>query len=259
MASAEEYLKDKHIKEFISQLAKAVLVNQPEDPRQFLVKYISDTFPEAQRHGLKIIIAGPPASGKGTQAEHIKKQYGVVHISTGDLLRDEAARGTEIGLRAKEFMNNGQLVPDDVLIPIVQAHLHSPEVAQKGWLLDGFPRTVAQAHALEASGVIPDVFLLIEIEDSELVTRVTGRRLDKLTGEIYHVTAKPPPEDIPLDRLIQRDDDTEEKLKARLEMYHTNLAPIVEVYTNKVKRLQGNAGSNAVWEEIQGVIPVSNQ
>lgn len=227
-------------------------MSQPEDPRQFLLKYIAENFPSAtSKRPLKLIIVGPPASGKGTQAEQIKKTYGVVHISTGDLLRAEAQRGSEIGLRAKDFMDNGKLVPDDVLIPIVKAHLDTPEVQDRGWLLDGFPRTVAQANVLEESGVIPDLFLLIEIDDSELVTRVTGRRMDKETGVIYNLFNKPPPADIPADRLIQRSDDTEEKLKARLEMYHSNVGPIVEVYQSKLRRLQGNAGSEAVWAEIQ--------
>ena len=140
----------------------------------------------------KIIIAGAPGSGKGTQCEFIVSTYGVVHISTGDILREQVKAGTDLGKQAQACMSAGQLVPDALVIAIVAEKLQQPDVISKGWLLDGFPRTPAQATALAAAGVTPDVFLLLDVPDDALVERICFRRTDPVTGKIYHLKFNPP-------------------------------------------------------------------
>eukprot|EP00897_Mesotaenium_endlicherianum_P000455 jgi/Mesen1/1040/ME000122S00040 len=160
---------------------------------------------------LKVMISGAPASGKGTQCEDIVKKYGLSHISAGDLLRAEVAAGTEYGQQVKSFMDAGTLVPDEVVISIVKSKLNTPAALERGWLLDGYPRSASQAAALEMAGIRPDVFILLEVPDSILVDRVVGRRLDPETGKIYHLSFSPPESAEIAARLTQRSDDTEEK------------------------------------------------
>ena len=174
-----------------------------------------------QRYGPpKIIIAGAPGGGKGercpfpslysafncafagTQCEFIAKTYGVVHISTGDILREQVKAGTALGKEAKEYMSKGALVPDSVVIGMVKAKLSEPEVKAKGWLLDGFPRTAAQAKAMADIGIKADAFLQLEVPDSVLVERICLRRTDPVTGKIYHLKFNPPPADV-VSRLVQ--------------------------------------------------------
>merc|ERR1711998_64866 len=163
---------------------------------------------------VKIIISGGQGSGKGTQCELIKEKFGVHHISTGDLLREHVKKGTAIGLEAKGYMDRGDLVPDSVMIGIVKEELAKPE-ASKGWLLDGFPRTQKQAEALNDNGIIPQLFVLLEVPDDVLMQRCTGRRMDKETGKIYHVTFNPPPPEREA-FCYQRSDDMPEKIQNRL-------------------------------------------
>jgi len=139
------------------------------------------------------IISGAPASGKGTQCEGIVEKYGLTHISTGDMLRAAVQAGTETGKQADGFMKAGQLVPDAVIIAMVKERLDMDDCKKNGWLLDGFPRTGAQAAALEEIGVEPDCVILLEVPDEELIKRVVGRRSDPETGKIYHMTFFPPP------------------------------------------------------------------
>ncbi|VAI76472.1 unnamed protein product [Triticum turgidum subsp. durum] len=157
------------------------------------------------------MIAGAPASGKGTQCELIKAKYGLVHISAGDLLRAEIATGTDNGKQAKEFMEKGQLVPDEIVVNMVKGRLLQPDAQEKGWLLDGYPRSYSQAMALETLGIRPDIFILLDVPDELLVERVVGRRLDPETGKIYHLKYSPPENEEIASRLTQRFDDTEEK------------------------------------------------
>jgi adenylate kinase len=164
----------------------------------------------------KIIIAGAPGSGKGTQCEYIVKKYGVVHISTGDILREQVKNGTALGKEAQEYMSKGALVPDHVVIGMVKAKLSEPEVKAKGWLLDGFPRTAAQAKAMSELGITADVFLQLEVPDSVLVERICLRRTDPVTGQIYHLKFNPPPAEV-VSRLQHRSDDNENSLKERLK------------------------------------------
>jgi adenylate kinase len=198
----------------------------------------------------KIIIAGAPASGKGTQCERIRDYYGCVHLSTGDMLRAAVEAGTEVGKQAKVVMDSGGLVADDIIIKIILERLRSQDCVTRGWLLDGFPRTGAQASALAKAGIVCDNFILLDVPDDVLVTRVTGRRLDPVTGDIYHMKFKPPPPTIEK-RLTQRSDDTAEKLKPRLVNYHKNLAAITGFYMNKTLKVDGNRDPNEVWESIK--------
>mmetsp|Transcript_12238 Transcript_12238/g.25072 ORF Transcript_12238/g.25072 Transcript_12238/m.25072 type:complete len:1447 (+) Transcript_12238:1-4341(+) len=178
----------------------------------------------------KLIIAGAPASGKGTQCEMLIEKYGVVHLSTGDMLRAAVAAETEVGLQAKELMESGQLVSDELITKVVTERLAEPDCVAKGWMLDGFPRTRAQADALAAAGIEADAFVLLDVPDDNIVARVTGRRLDPETGKIYHLTFNPPENDEVAARLTQRADDTEEKCRVRLETYHKNIKDISVCY-----------------------------
>ncbi|KAF8712631.1 hypothetical protein HU200_028387 [Digitaria exilis] len=162
---------------------------------------------------LKVMISGAPASGKGTQCELIKTKYGLVHISAGDLLRAEIAAGSDNGKQAKEYMEKGQLVPDEIVVNMVKGRLAQPDSQENGWLLDGYPRSYSQAMALETGGIRPDIFILLDVPDELLVERVVGRRLDPVTGKIYHLKYSPPENEEIASRLTQRFDDTEEKVQ----------------------------------------------
>lgn len=195
------------------------------------------------------IIAGAPASGKGTQCEGIVEKYGLTHISTGDMLRAAVKAGTEAGKAAKGFMDAGALVPDEVIIAMVKDRLNEDDCKKNGWLLDGFPRTGAQADALEEIGVKPDKVILLNVPDDVLVERVVGRRSDPETGKIYHLTFFPPPAEI-VDRLVHRSDDTEEACRSRLKMYYNNLEAIKNAYADKIVALDGNQDKKIVGDLI---------
>lgn len=203
------------------------------------------------------MISGPPAAGKGTQCARIVDRWGLVHISAGDLLRAEVGAGTPAGVTAKGFMDAGQLVPNEVVVGMVTARLAAPDAAEKGWLLDGYPRSAEQADAIEGAGVRPDLFLLLDVPDDELVARVTGRRTDPITGDIYHLTFKPPPADI-AGRLVQRSDDTEEALRARLATHHANVAAVVGYYKDVLVTVDGSGSMDdvfgAVERAVEGVV-----
>ncbi|XP_022719811.1 adenylate kinase, chloroplastic-like isoform X2 [Durio zibethinus] len=179
---------------------------------------------------LKVMISGAPASGKGTQCELITQKYGLVHIAAGDLLRVEVAAASENGKRAKEYMEKGELVPDEIVVMMVKERLLQPDSQEKGWLLDGYPRSSSQAAALEDFGIHPDIFILLEVPEDNLVERVVGRRLDPLTGKIYHLKYSPPESEEIASRLTQRFDDTEERVKLRLHTHHQNVEAVLSTY-----------------------------
>lgn len=191
----------------------------------------------------KIIISGAPASGKGTQCEFLKKDFGMVHLSTGDMLRDAIAQKTETGLKAKDFVENGKLVPDEIIISVIIERLKQPDCVSKGWLLDGFPRSAGQAEALQINGVICDVFIQLDVLDELLLERVVGRRTDPETGKIYHMTFSPPESEEVKARLVHRADDTEEKFTVRLKGYHSNTAAILEYFSSKLFTVKVESGS----------------
>jgi len=176
-----------------------------------------------------IVLFGPPGAGKGTQAEIIVEMTGKPQISTGDMLRSAVSQGTELGLEAKEYMESGQLVPDQVIIGLIQDRLEDPD-ASNGVLFDGFPRTIHQAEALSEIAEVSAV-IAIEVPDEEIVNRIVGRRMDPETGEIYHVSFKPPPPEL-ISRLVQRKDDNEDTVRMRLAAYHDQTKPLGDWYSN---------------------------
>ena len=207
---------------------------------------------------MRMILVGPPGAGKGTQAGELVNRFGISHISTGDMLRAAVSQGTALGKQADGYMKAGGLVPDDLVIAMVIERIQQPDCAG-GFMLDGFPRTGPQAKALDAelekAGLALDVVLQIEVPDELIVERITGRRLDPDTGQIYHVEFKPPPADV-APRVIQRKDDTEQACRARLEKYHSETAPIVPFYEAKglLKRVDGNAAPEEVSRRIAKVL-----
>uniref|UniRef100_M4F8W4 adenylate kinase n=1 Tax=Brassica campestris TaxID=3711 RepID=M4F8W4_BRACM len=188
---------------------------------------------------LKIMISGAPASGKGTQCELITQKYGLVHISAGDLLRAEIASGSENGRLAKEHMEKGQLVPNEIVVMMVKDRLSQTDAEQNGWLLDGYPRSSSQATALQGFGFHPDLFIVLEVPEDILVERVVGRRLDPVTGKIYHLKYSPPETEEIAARLTQRFDDTEEKASQYLY--------ICFCFSRKIK---GNRPKEEVFTQI---------
>jgi len=193
-----------------------------------------------------VVIAGPPAAGKGTQCERIKTKYGLVHISTGDILRENVKNGTELGVKAKEYMDSGALVPSELIVDLVKDRLVQDDIKQNGCLLDGFPRAPDQAQAMVDAGLKVDKFLVIEVPDDTLVERGCGRRLDPESGEIYHLKFKPPPAEI-VDRLVHRSDDQEDKIRARLEAYHSQIDGIIPFFEDVAVKLDGTGTPDDVF------------
>lgn len=186
---------------------------------------------------MKLILLGPPGAGKGTQAEILSKKLGIDTISTGVMLRTAIREGTELGKLAEGYINEGKLVPDDVVVGIVKERL-SQEDCEKGFILDGFPRTTAQAEALSESGVEIDKVLSLEVSDEAIIERLSGRRECKLCGTPYHVVYKPSANGDKCTcggELIQRADDNEETVKNRIKIYHEQTEPIKDYYEKKGK------------------------
>lgn len=256
--AAQKYLQDCGIlDDVIAGLSKLALTKPTSSPQEWLANFLLSKATEVKqqlKRPLRIVIAGPPASGKGTQCEFIRDHYGVAHISTGDALRAAAHAGTELGQIAKEYMDQGKLVPNDLIISLVKELLNSDEVKQKGWLLDGFPRTKEQAEALAAAGIEPDVVLVLNVPDEKLVDRVVGRRLDPVTSKIYHLTTNPPENDEIRARLIQRDDDTAEKIIVRVQAFHANMSDISAHYNTKMVAVDGDRDKNEVFKSVKEAV-----
>lgn len=183
---------------------------------------------------MRVILLGAPGAGKGTQAQFICQQFGIPQISTGDMLRAAVKAGSEMGLLVKEVMDSGALVSDDLIIGLIKERIAQEDCAS-GFLLDGFPRTIPQAEALEEAGVAIDNVLEIAVEDEEIVSRLSGRRVHPGSGRIYHVEHNPPKvagkDDQTGEELIQRDDDKEATIRKRLQIYHTQTKPLVAFYS----------------------------
>ena len=208
---------------------------------------------------MNIVFLGPPGAGKGTQAKKIAEKYGIPQISTGDMFREHLAKGTELGKKAKEYMDKGALVPDEIVLGMVEERLKQPD-CEKGFILDGFPRTVPQAEALdkllEKLGKKIDYAILIDVPDEELVKRLTGRRTCKKCGMMYHVMFKPPKEEGKCDvcggELYQRADDNEETVRNRLKVYHEQTEPIIAYYEKKgvLHRIDGMGSIEEIFNRI---------
>jgi adenylate kinase len=183
---------------------------------------------------MNLILLGPPGAGKGTQASFLREKFGIPQISTGDMLRAAVKAGTPLGVAAKKVMDAGQLVSDDIIIGLVKERLKQRDCA-KGYLFDGFPRTIPQAEALKAANVPIDFVLEIDVPDDEIVLRMSGRRVHAASGRIYHVKFNPPKsegrDDVTGEPLILRDDDREETVKKRLEVYRAQTRPLIDYYS----------------------------
>ena len=208
---------------------------------------------------MKLVILGPPGAGKGTQAEYIVEKYNIPHISTGDIFRENIKNNTELGKKAKSYMDKGLLVPDDLVIALVEDRLNK-EDAKEGFLLDGFPRTVAQAVSLESILDKNDDKLTkvinISVDPEILIERAVGRRVCKTCGMTYHVKFNPPKEEGICDKdgtkLIQRDDDTEETVKTRISVYFDQTAPLIDYYRaqNLLIDIDGAKDIDKVFDDI---------
>ncbi len=211
---------------------------------------------------MKMILLGAPGAGKGTQAKFLTEAYGIPQISTGDMLRAAVKAGTEVGLKAKEVMDSGGLVTDDIIIDLVKDRIQEDD-CNSGFLFDGFPRTIPQAEALRDAGVDIDVVLEIDVPDDEIVRRLSGRRVHLDSGRVYHVEFNPPAQegldDETGEPLIQRDDDTEETVRKRLSLYHEQTLPLVSFYTEMEKnsgavkfiKINGTASIEVIVADIK--------
>lgn len=182
---------------------------------------------------MRIILLGAPGAGKGTQAQLIMQRYGIPQISTGDMLRAAVKAGTELGLKAKKIMDEGGLVSDDIIIGLVKDRISQADCA-KGFLFDGFPRTIPQAEAMVAAGVDIDHVVEIQVQDAAIIERLSGRRVHPASGRVYHIRYNPPKiegkDDVIGDDLVQRDDDKEETVRKRLAVYHDQTEQLVGFY-----------------------------
>ncbi len=202
---------------------------------------------------MRVILLGPPGAGKGTQAAFIRERYGIPQISTGDMLRAAVRSGTPLGVAAKKVMEAGQLVSDDLIIGLVTERLKAPDCAA-GYLFDGFPRTIPQAEALRKAGVKVDVVLEIEVPDADIIERMSGRRVHLASGRTYHVKFNPPKipgrDDVTGEPLIQRDDDREDVVRKRLEVYHAQTSTLVDYYA---KRAASSDAMAPRYRRVSGV------
>ncbi|MEO8402063.1 MAG: adenylate kinase [Gammaproteobacteria bacterium] len=187
---------------------------------------------------MRLVLLGSPGVGKGTQAKFIKEKYSLAQISTGDMLRSAINAGTPLGKQVKQIMDEGRLVSDDIMIALVKARVQEPDCAN-GFLLDGFPRTIPQAEALQQNQIYLDFVVEIKVPDTELIQRLSGRRVHPASGRVYHLDHNPPKilgkDDVTGDELVQRVDDREETIRKRLSVYHQQTEPLVNYYINHAK------------------------
>jgi len=212
---------------------------------------------------MDLILFGPPGAGKGTQAKKLVGELGVPQVSTGDILRDHARRGTPLGQKAKPLMDAGQLVPDDIMIPLVDDRLKQPD-CQKGFILDGYPRTIPQSEAVDRSlqgmGRRIQLVISLEVPDQVIVERVSGRRSCPQDGSVYHVVSHPPKRpgfcDVCDAGLVQRDDDRPEKVQQRLQAFHQQTAPLKALYQQRglLRKVDGVGSPDGIFAEIRQAI-----
>ena len=203
---------------------------------------------------MRLILLGPPGAGKGTQAQFIREKFGIPQISTGDMLRAAVKAGTPLGKEAKKVMDSGQLISDDIIIGLVKERLKSPD-CKRGYLFDGFPRTIRQAEALKEAGIAIDYVLEIDVQDEEIISRMSGRRVHPGSGRVYHVRFNPPKaegrDDATGEALVQRDDDKEETVRKRLEVYRKQTRPLIQHYQQEPVKYRKISGRGSVDEVKQ--------
>lgn len=206
---------------------------------------------------MRVILLGPPGAGKGTQAQFITEQYSIPQISTGDMLRSAVKAGSDLGLKVKDIMASGGLVSDEIIIALVKERIQQSDCAG-GFLFDGFPRTIPQAQALVDAGVIIEHVIEIAVDDEQIVSRLSGRRVHEDSGRVYHIEHNPPKnpgfDDETQEPLIQRPDDKEETIRNRLDIYHSQTKPLVDFY----KSLAEKDPSAPVFSKIDGVGSLSD-
>ncbi len=206
---------------------------------------------------MKIILLGPPGAGKGTQANLIKEKFDIPQISTGDMLRAAVSAGTELGLKAKEVMDAGGLVSDELILGLVKERI-SADDCKNGYLFDGFPRTIAQADGMAEMDIDVDYVIEIKVEDESIIKRMSGRRAHLASGRTYHVEFNPPKvegkDDVTGEDLVQRDDDKEETVKKRLDVYHEQTSPLIKYYTEQSKQ----NGSKTKYVSVNGMQDVND-
>jgi adenylate kinase len=202
---------------------------------------------------MKVILLGAPGAGKGTQAQFMTEKYGIPQISTGDMLRAAVKAGSPLGIKVKEVMASGGLVSDETIIELIQERIKDDDCA-KGFLFDGFPRTIPQAEALKKQGVEIDAVVEINVADDEIISRLSGRRVHEASGRIYHVKYNPPAvegkDNETGDTLIQREDDAEETVRKRLGVYHSQTSPLVAYYSSWAENGENNAPR---YVKVEGV------
>ena len=209
----------------------------------------------------QIIVMGGPAAGKGTQCQQLAEKHGLVHISSGDLLRQAVSSSTKGGTVSphikliKECMEAGKLIPDNLMTKVILDRLRRTDCQKSGYILDGFPRTLSQAKSLEEAGIYPDAFIILSISDEEAINRVVGRRTDSVTGKVYHLQNNPPPNDEEvLKRLIIRSDDTEESMRQRLKQFRANVSSVEDWYRDIKREIDGSKSPSEVSRNIDSTL-----
>ncbi len=220
---------------------------------------------------MKIILLGPPGAGKGTQANYIKQEFNIPQISTGDILRAEVRAGSPRGLELKKIMDAGELVSDELIVDIIKVRITADD-CRNGYLFDGFPRTVAQADGMMMNNIDVEYVVELRVDDEEIICRMSGRRIHPQSGRSYHVIFNPPRQegrdDITGEPLIQRDDDSEATVRKRLQIYHTQTAPLIHYYSERANtggaqapkyyRIGGDGGVEQIRDEIFSRLKISH-
>eukprot|EP00756_Hemistasia_phaeocysticola_P028785 Hpha_TRINITY_DN16193_c1_g5::TRINITY_DN16193_c1_g5_i1::g.3668::m.3668/K00939/adk, AK; adenylate kinase len=248
-AGANEYLEKHNIPALFEHLFHELVLNQPEKPLEFLAESL-ETPPVHQ-----VVVCGPPGAGKGTQSKALADKLGLINVCSGELLRDEVRQGTKRGKEVTAALEKGELVPDDLVTDLVIAKLKSEDLRGKGWVLDGFPRTRNQAHALQSSAVIPHLFVVLDVPDDVLLERMASRKVDPQTRTPYNMLIAPPTDPEILDRLEQRADDVDPVASRRkLAAFHRNRDEMLSSYTRVLRRVDGNRAMADVTAEIEAAI-----
>jgi adenylate kinase len=210
---------------------------------------------------MRLILLGPPGAGKGTQAKFISEKFGIPQISTGDMLRAEIKAGSALGKEAKKVMDAGHLVSDQLIVEMVKKRLARPD-CKAGYLFDGFPRTIPQAEAMKQAGIAIDYVLEIDVPDAEIISRMSGRRVHPGSGRVYHVKFNPPKaegrDDATGEALVQRDDDKEETVRERLQVYRKQTRPLIEHYQKEPVKYRKIAGRGSVDDVTQRALAALN-